>query len=843
MGCERMWSCIHVMWSVAYVACGAAQLVAGIFFILGVPSWVLGCNLLTGSYNILMGIGVGMVACCGQVTPRRQETLLYMTVSILMANVANIVVTEYGFYHIHIVKLMEEHQYNELIKYACFGARGTAALILLISFLDSQLAFCSMQSAAVARAGKKQPKNLYYHHHRGGPGPLGANGSHEQVSDIEYIIPRQKSSKSQQQQQQQQQVYNAYSQSWVFDADSNNTTSTLVNNPNGSLGGHSSSGSRGDRDRYNVGGQQLPQPQQQQQQKKHPHQHHLLTSYQPHQHQQHQYYDGLHSHGGDVVRGKQLIAKGNGIDCGLVVTDNRHVKGHLIDNPVVQIDEAVSITDSTNSSNGDRKICHMKSFSRSASPVVLSACSSQLSLNQTIQHTAPPHINNGTAPGPVYECLNHHLTTRPDTTFRARLTSAKEALSSPSHQPQTASHHQVVMVRGASTEAATPQAEKVQYACLMKELQNAIVNKSNKATAATIAPSSSTNSKSSSRQESSSIASSKNSDAEFSKELEAALQLIQDLESPNTIDTTPSEQLQPAAWRNSSSIHSHSDSEKTLSATGSLTELSSVSPTSQQKEQPQPQQQASRNGKGTRIFVPNITTSTTNTQHTIQNSLGGHSGGSQSTSGYSSPTRGNKSSTHTPVWSTTSSINGSTQDIPVAQANSPSPNHTHSPLTYTIHNTKSTAVISLFAQDPTTKPKSITLVNIMGDTSACNLALHERTTPLLIAPPPTNTVTGKENDSTKHKQHSRTDSSASSENRSSVGSSNIWTMKSLLRKKKTTPPKLCPELEEAIIKSESLAYLSELELVARHERNTSIQRQIEQKVHQQLSIPRTSSNC
>lgn len=129
--------------------------------------------------------------------------------------------------------------------------------------------------------------------------------------------------------------------------------------------------------------------------------------------------------------------------------------------------------------------------------------------------------------------------------------------------------------------------EKVQYASLMKELQKAIVSKkeppsvtspqSNTSDSATASDEKTQNSKSSSRSDGT-----KNSDADFSKELEAALQLIQDLESPNTIET-PSETKSPldgggptralAVWRNSSDASE--ESEKTLSAVGSLAEITS----------------------------------------------------------------------------------------------------------------------------------------------------------------------------------------------------------------------------------------------------------------------------
>lgn len=60
----------------------------------------------------------------------------------------------------------------------CLTARVTAgiaaAIILIASFLDSQFTFCSIGSTRSALRAKARK----------------ARGSHEQVSDIEYIIPR-----------------------------------------------------------------------------------------------------------------------------------------------------------------------------------------------------------------------------------------------------------------------------------------------------------------------------------------------------------------------------------------------------------------------------------------------------------------------------------------------------------------------------------------------------------------------------------------------------------------------------------------------------------------------------
>ncbi|ERL93293.1 hypothetical protein D910_10589 [Dendroctonus ponderosae] len=351
----------------------------------------------------------------------------------------------------------------------------------------------------------------------------------------------------------------------------------------------------------------------------------------------------------------------------------------LIDNPVVHVEEASD----DNTSNSDRKLCHMKSFSRSASPVVLSASSSQLSLN---------NYNPAPANPPIYQYLEK--LTEPEI-YRSRLNTA---VSNKSEEEESLQAPQTAPMR--RVEAVSPQVvEPVRYASLMKELQKAIVSKKE--------PPSVTSPVSNSESQSQS----KSSDTEFSKELEAALQLIQDLESPVTAETPsdPPMSRPLAVWRKNSDP---SGSEKTLSAVGSMGEIGS--PLTEMVVPPD--RSPSSLGKGARVLVRYPE--------------------SQSTSGYSSPSHG-----PTPNWSTTSSINGS--------------NHEPSkPVSYHIHNAKSTTVISLYSQ-PTAQSKS----------------------------------------------------------------------KSLLRKKKHhLVPRLCPELEGAIIKSESLAYLSEVELMARARRNEEIQR-------------------
>lgn len=239
-----------------------------------------------------------------------------------------------------------------------------------------------------------------------------------------------------------------------------------------------------------------------------------------------------------------------------------------------------------------------------------------------------------------------------------------------------------------------------------------------------------------------------------------------------------------AVWRKNSDP---SGSEKTLSAVGSMGEIGS--PLAEMVTSP------SSLGKGARVLVRYPE--------------------SQSTSGYSSPSHG-----PTPNWSTTSSINGSN-------------NESMKPVSYHIHNAKSTTVISLYSQ-PTaqSKSKSVTLVKITGEPDHLDNSRTIPETPIFSSSLISNiNCSGSFPfvDTSSIHQPASLPNINSLQNATSkstdTNNSGIWNVRSLLRKKKHhLVPRLCPELEGAIIKSESLAYLSEVELMARARRNEEIQR-------------------
>lgn len=190
----------------------------------------------------------------------------------------------------------------------------------------------------------------------------------------------------------------------------------------------------------------------------------------------------------------------------------------------------------------------MKSFSRTPSPAHASQSSSSSSIP------------------PIYECLER--LTQP-TVYRSRLSSYKTTnkVSEPT-----------------GVRSRVQNGDKEQYATLMVELEKSFIHKKEPKTSLYTIPPSST-SKSSSTCSTScynetffnpSEIRQRGSDAEFSKELEAALKLIQDLESPNTAET-PSEMCavsteEVAAKRKKPSREdkNDSDSTKTLSGSSSL---------------------------------------------------------------------------------------------------------------------------------------------------------------------------------------------------------------------------------------------------------------------------------
>ncbi|KAJ9574534.1 hypothetical protein L9F63_008307, partial [Diploptera punctata] len=655
---SRVCIACHVIWNLVYVGTGIVQLVAGIFFLISLPIFRVGSNMWTGAWNIVVGIGGAMLACIGDFTVKKQEALLLFTISILAINVVNIVILEIGEWHFFMTSTIQEVIGQKNLKKLVFYARVTTsistAVTIVTSFLDSQFTFCSMQRT-------RTPKKSL----------------HEQVSDIEYILPRKKAPSVG---KQNQNLYNQYAQSWVFDSD----TASSSKNESPYL--------------------KLPTM---------------------------QINDGNKTF---IVKEKKIV-KPDIHRC-----QNSEPKLCVV-SPIVRVEQV------KDESNGDRSLNYMKSFSRTPSPAAMSESSSP-------ESTTNP---------PIYECLEK--LTEP-TLYRSRLNTAislnaessgtMTAVSPMRPRSETFTKDRLCIVDGLDF------TDKVQYASLMIELQQAFMSKrklqdvSSPQSASEIGSPEKfcSESKDSSCQESSQDDSQrtghKGSDAEFSRELEAALQLIQDLESPNTIET-PSETCK-------------SIDETEIIVTNSCTPVVCVQWENSAKSSNAPSE-----------CVSPVPDASTQGKIVVE---------SESSSGYSSPSPGtphapfNIQSTHSATISvffpSGNSSNGELQDIQVMKsiAGVRIPSNTFS--------TKSAIIYK--------KAEESSLKKILEDDDEVPTIDFEYHKSLVSAP-----------------------------------STSRWNIKSIL-KKKNSLPLFSPDLEGAIFKSESLAHLSELELLARHARNKSIHR-------------------
>ena len=415
--------------------------------------------------------------------------------------------------------------------------------------------------------------------------------------------------------------------------------------------------------------------------------------------------------------------------------------------PIVRVEQV-------SDENGDRSLNYMKSFSRTPSPGPMSESSSP----------------DSTTNPPIYECLER--LTEP-TLYRSRLNTAISLNAEPTGtmtvisptrpRSETFTKDRLCVVDGLDF------TDKVQYASLMVELQQAFLSK-RKISQEVSSPQSAngnfppedssekicSESKDSSCQESSQDDSQrtghKGSDAEFSKELEAALQLIQDLESPNTIET-PSETcksidetevvLTPMAcvqWENSAQ-NSNAPSECVSPVPGEVVN-------------------ASAQGK---VVVE-----------------------SESSSGYSSPSPG------TPL------------------------------CPFAIQSTRSAAIISVFSPSGNSSNAELQGIKMVKNVAGVRVPSNTFPTPDKTK----NTLMYKKAELYKEsalKKILEDDDTIDNKSSQFAPSTSRWNVKSILRKKNSLP-QFTPDLEGAIFKTESLAHLSELELLARHARNKSIHR-------------------
>ncbi|XP_054275907.1 uncharacterized protein LOC128995055 isoform X2 [Macrosteles quadrilineatus] len=200
-GCwPRLCVASHVVCSVLYICAGAVQLIAGIFFLISLPVFKIGSNLWTGGWNVLVGVGGAVFSCVGDITPTKHHVLLYLTISVTVVNIVNLLVLELGEWRLlmpdSVKKLIQQQHLKTLVFYARTTTSISTVIAAVTSFIDAQLMFWWLE-----RCRPAQP--LQQHD--------------DTVTDIEYIIPRVNSGSMGK--NNAHNMLNQYAHMWVFDTD------------------------------------------------------------------------------------------------------------------------------------------------------------------------------------------------------------------------------------------------------------------------------------------------------------------------------------------------------------------------------------------------------------------------------------------------------------------------------------------------------------------------------------------------------------------------------------------------------------------------------------------------
>lgn len=144
MCCGRVGGVVGVVGAVL-VLLGVTQLIAGIYFMLVLPIFQLGSNIWTGIWSGMCGIIVGIIGWRNQAMQRGQMVLM-ATLSVLMANVANLVILQVGenglFLSEDDLRIIIESNQDTILIIAFWLTTVLTSLGIVVSFLGAQYLFC-----------------------------------------------------------------------------------------------------------------------------------------------------------------------------------------------------------------------------------------------------------------------------------------------------------------------------------------------------------------------------------------------------------------------------------------------------------------------------------------------------------------------------------------------------------------------------------------------------------------------------------------------------------------------------------------------------------------------------
>jgi len=170
---------LHLTWGLIYSIAGGVQFTAGIYFMMALPIFQLGSNIWTGAWNMFSGIVTVLLCCFGQLSVKKAQGLLLMSLVVTVVNLINLVVLEVGEWRGFLSQTdrdyIEQFGLNHLMYSAYLCTTMSTVVAMVASFLGSQHTFCFLQLRAEEDSARKI----------GGP-----EGSHDSGDYTKEIVKR-----------------------------------------------------------------------------------------------------------------------------------------------------------------------------------------------------------------------------------------------------------------------------------------------------------------------------------------------------------------------------------------------------------------------------------------------------------------------------------------------------------------------------------------------------------------------------------------------------------------------------------------------------------------------------
>lgn len=174
---------LHGPCCIIYIALGIVQVATGFYYYLSVPVFKLLFNAFIGFTSLIIGV-VGLIVLCVCLSSvRKYELILYCATGVIFLNAINLVFLEFGQ-----LKAVFSEQYRQGIKDSSYDllppgngrmvTSVTALLSVLIGFLESQFTFCCLNRV----------QYMVYHEQR----QVKPNVNPEASADLEYVIEKKK---------------------------------------------------------------------------------------------------------------------------------------------------------------------------------------------------------------------------------------------------------------------------------------------------------------------------------------------------------------------------------------------------------------------------------------------------------------------------------------------------------------------------------------------------------------------------------------------------------------------------------------------------------------------------